>query len=470
MGNYWPNSVRKAGRKHSGVAYRNCLSVNPNYILGRTRLPVSGTSLDFFPPPLLILCLCRVTIQSYNDVYNLLFQRYLEKYYNFTSNGQQVFRSRISNPMAKKIREMQTFIGLQVTGEIDSNTLRAIQKPRCGNPDVGQFSFFSGQPKWQKKHPTYRILNYTPDMEKDNVDKVIAKAFKVWSRVTPLTFKKVPGYADIFISFHSGDFYPFDGPGETLAHACISMVLTLEEIMGVYNMMFLITHLGTNLFYVAVHEFGYSLGLFHSQDPNDDIAGIQYLYGNLESILKVLLKCFQRYRALKQICVFNRYFWRKHSQYRQIDLNLISEFWSFLPSRVDAVSENNEKDEAFLKKVSYYYIYQGDYLLPGYPKSIHSLGLPKDVTKIDAAVFSANEKKTYYFSLDRYWSYDENSKTMKRKPQRIQDGFPGISGKIDAVFHYNDVLYFLKRRNQYEFDPNTKRVTRILKADSWFSC
>uniref|UniRef100_A0A670Z3E7 Uncharacterized protein n=1 Tax=Pseudonaja textilis TaxID=8673 RepID=A0A670Z3E7_PSETE len=37
--------VRKAGRKHSGVAYRNCLSVNPYYILGRTRLPVSV----FFP-------------------------------------------------------------------------------------------------------------------------------------------------------------------------------------------------------------------------------------------------------------------------------------------------------------------------------------------------------------------------------------------------------------------------------------
>uniref|UniRef100_A0A8C6X374 Envelope protein n=1 Tax=Naja naja TaxID=35670 RepID=A0A8C6X374_NAJNA len=60
--NYWPNPVRKAGRKHSSVAYRNCLSVNPYYILGRTRLPVSGT----FFPPLLVLCLCGVTIQSYN--------------------------------------------------------------------------------------------------------------------------------------------------------------------------------------------------------------------------------------------------------------------------------------------------------------------------------------------------------------------------------------------------------------------
>uniref|UniRef100_A0A8C5REP2 Peroxisomal ATPase PEX1 n=1 Tax=Laticauda laticaudata TaxID=8630 RepID=A0A8C5REP2_LATLA len=40
----------KAGRKHSGIAYRNCLSVNPYYILGRTRLPVSGTSLQLLFP------------------------------------------------------------------------------------------------------------------------------------------------------------------------------------------------------------------------------------------------------------------------------------------------------------------------------------------------------------------------------------------------------------------------------------
>lgn len=37
---------------------------------------------------------------------------------------------------------------------------------------------------------------------------------------------------------------------------------------------------------------------------------------------------------------------------------------------------------------------------------------------------------------------------MNRSPQRIQDGFPGILGKIDAVFHYNgkeDLLEDLRR-------------------------
>ncbi|KAM6447278.1 stromelysin-1-like [Liasis olivaceus] len=447
-----------------------------------------------------------------------LIQKYLEKYYNFTSDGQKGFRGRISNPMTKKIREMQAFIGLEVTGDLDSNTLHAIKKPRCGNPDVGQFAFFAGQPKWQKKDLTYRILNYTPDMDKADVDKSIEKAFKVWSRVIPLTFNKVSGgNADILISFRSrehGDFSSFDGPGGTIAHAFAPGAGIGGDAHFDEDEFWSSGLEGSNLFYVAVHEFGHSLGLLHSQDPNavmfpvykdpeenqqtlsqDDIEGIQYLYGassnpsqdpveedeprkpsspekpTLPSACNPHLT-FDAVTSFRGEIMFfwNKYFWRKLPQYRQIDLNLISEFWSFLPSGVDAVSENNEKDETFLFKGNQFWAVKGDSVLPGYPKPIYSLGFPKDVTKIDAAVFNANEKKTYYFSSDRYWSYNENSQTMNKKPQRIQDGFPGIIGKVDAVFQHNDLLYFFKGTNQYEFDPNTRRVTRILTANSWFSC
>ncbi len=58
--------------------------------------------------------------------------------------------------------------------------------------------------KIQYSYPAfiYRILNYTPDLKKTDVDKAVRDAFNVWSKVTPLRFKKLhEGNADIMISF-----------------------------------------------------------------------------------------------------------------------------------------------------------------------------------------------------------------------------------------------------------------------------
>ncbi|NWI27556.1 MMP8 collagenase, partial [Sula dactylatra] len=141
-----------------------------------------------------------------------------------------------------------------------------------------------------------------------------------------------------------------------------------------------------NLFFVAVHEFGPSLGLFHSKDSNalmypvhrkfdpsvfplhqDNINGIQYVYDNsqLEST-KIKDSAKSKDPALPNICSPNltfdavtsfhggtiffkdKHFWRKHPAVRTADFNLISSFWPQLPPGVDAVYEIREKDETII--------------------------------------------------------------------------------------------------------------------------
>uniref|UniRef100_G1QKN0 72 kDa type IV collagenase n=1 Tax=Nomascus leucogenys TaxID=61853 RepID=G1QKN0_NOMLE len=112
------------------------------------------------------------------------------------------------------LKKMQKFFGLPQTGDLDQNTIETMRKPRCGNPDV---------PKWDKNQITYRIVGYTPDLDPETVDDAFARAFQVWSDVTPLRFSRIhDGEADIMINFgrwEHGDGYPFDGKDGLLAHA-----------------------------------------------------------------------------------------------------------------------------------------------------------------------------------------------------------------------------------------------------------
>ncbi|XP_031752233.1 collagenase 3-like [Xenopus tropicalis] len=207
-----------------------------------------------------------------------------------------------ANVFVEKIKEMQKFFRMTVSGKLDRDTLAMMKAPRCGMPDVSEYSKFPGNPRWKNTKLTYRIQNYTPDLPRQKVDEAIQRAFKLWSDVAPLTFRKLTsGTADIMIKFAKrshGDFDPFDGPHGVLAHAFapgngIGGDAHFDEDEKWTN-----SAAEYNLFLVAAHEFGHSLGLGHSRDPNalmyptyrywntgnfrlpqDDVKGIQSIYG-----------------------------------------------------------------------------------------------------------------------------------------------------------------------------------------------
>lgn len=202
------------------------------------------------------------------------------------------------------LMDFQEFNHLQVTGELDEATLDLMSRPRCGFPDMAEFTL-EGR-KWNKTNLTFGYNEFSPDLTQAQTRTAITQALNLWSAVTPLRFTEVPigNNPDIVIRFvagNHGDGSNFDGAGGVLAHgfypppnggALAGDAHFDEAETWSVN----IPPSGTDLVTVAAHEFGHTLGLAHSSVAgalmgafysgahrnleNDDIAGIRALYGS----------------------------------------------------------------------------------------------------------------------------------------------------------------------------------------------
>lgn len=168
---------------------------------------------------------------------------------------------------------VQNFVTF-TTGDLDDDTLELMSLSRCGVKDKVGFGSDSRSKRyalqgsrWKVKALTYRISKYPKRLNKQEVDKEIARAFNVWSEYTDLTFtakRTNPVHIEIrFEENEHGDGDPFDGPGNTLAHAYFP-VYGGDAHFDDSEQWTIGSSRGTNLFQVAAHEFGHSLGLSHS--------------------------------------------------------------------------------------------------------------------------------------------------------------------------------------------------------------
>ncbi|XP_029770527.1 interstitial collagenase [Suricata suricatta] len=432
-------------------------------------------------------------------------QKYLENYYNLKKDGEKIVKQKSQSTVVEKLKEMQKFFGLKVTGRPDADTLNVMKKARCGVPDVGQYVLTEGKPRWDRTDLTYRIENYTPDLPRAEVDDAIDKSFQLWSDASPLTFTKIfEGEADIMISFVRGDHRdnsPFDGPGGTLAHAFQPGPRLGGDTHFDEDEKWTSDFNDYNLHRVAAHEFGHSLGLAHSTDigalmyptyiytdevqlSQDDIDGIQAIYGPSPNPIpptgpQTPQPCdskltFDAVTTVRGELMFfiDRFYMRVNSYFPEVEQNFISIFWPSLPKGLEAAYEAAERDEIRFFKGDKYWAAQGQDVLQGYPKNIHrSFGFPRTVSSIDAAVSDEETGKTYFFVADKYWRYDEYKQSMDPDfPRMIEEDFPGIENKVDAVFQKDGFLYFFHGPRQFKFDPQTKRILSVDKANSWFNC
>ncbi|KAM6946461.1 collagenase 3 [Aplochiton taeniatus] len=430
-------------------------------------------------------------------------EKYLQRFYGLPAGLQRTQKS--ADSMQSSIREMQSFFKLKVTGNLDDSTMELMSMARCGVPDVREYNHFPRAPKWQNTTVTFRIVNYTPDLKKADVDRSIRNALHIWADVTPLTFRKIhEGIADIMISFGShehGDGNPFDGPNGLLAHAYAPGMGLGGDTHFDEDEHWSTDSEAYNLFLVAAHEFGHALGLSHSSSAGalmypiysyatgyplseDDIEGIQALYGPNPNPRKVKpkkdapVKCdpmlsFDAVTELRgETIIFkDRFYWRLHPQMQEPELTLIKTTWPLIPNKVDAAYENPEKDLVFIFSGIRMWALNGYNLVKGYPKYIHKLGLPKTVREIDAAVHIQDTGKTLLFAEEEYWSYDENTNTMDSGyPRSIEVDFPGIGEEVDAAAYHYGHLYFYNDHVQFDYSFNSKKVVGILRANSILSC
>ncbi|KAK1900361.1 Collagenase 3 [Dissostichus eleginoides] len=381
----------------------------------------------------------------------LLAENYLRRFYGLPTGLQG--RQKSSGTFQNKIKEMQRFFQLEVTGNLDDNTLELMNQPRCGVPDIGEYNHFPRNLKWPTNNVTFRIVNYTPDLPKADVDRAIRNALNVWSDVTPLTFKKLrEGIADIMISFGSlehGDYNPFDGPNGLLAHA-----------------------------YPPGQGMGGDTHFDEDENWTKDSSGPNPNQRKVKPKPDAPNKCdpglsFDAVTELRgETMIFkDRFYWRLHPQMPEPEQTLIKSTWPSIPNKVDAAYENPEKDIVIIFSGIRMWALQGYNLVDGYPKYIHKLGLPKDIRTIDAAVHIKDTGKTLLFTDEDYWSYDEAAGTMDSGyPRSIEQDFPGMDGEVDAAAFQYGYLYFYHENLQYEYSYTHRKVTRIMRTNSFLNC
>ncbi|KAJ8414647.1 hypothetical protein AAFF_G00038490 [Aldrovandia affinis] len=424
---------------------------------------------------------------------------YLQHYYNLKGAPLRR-RKRSDSALSSKLRDMQSFFGLNATGDLDSETLAVMRAPRCGVADVQEYTNQQGN-KWAKTVISYNIGQYTSDLPSETVDSEIESALNVWSKASPLKFVKSPSRkADILVDFATkahGDSYPFDGPRGTLAHAYgpgsgIGGDTHFDDAETWTN-----GSTGFNLFLVAVHETGTHKTCYlektpprstlsmakqlqqHQRLPGKTPAAPRNPFWFLPRRFPFLMqdKCnpnlaFDAVTSLGDTILFfrDRYMWIKYGQQCDIKEGPIHNFLPKIQSGIDAAYSIHRRSSAYLFKGTSFWTVRGSQVR-GRPKPIHRFGLPKQVKQIDAAVHVNTTGHTLIFIQDLYWRYNENRRAMEDSyPRNTSKDFPGIKIPVDAAVYKDGFIHFFHGPEVHKFDDSQKRIVEIDKVNSWLGC
>ncbi|XP_071511712.1 stromelysin-1-like [Diadema antillarum] len=421
-----------------------------------------------------------------------------------------------------KLAQLQRYLRVPTTGRLDDETIEAMRRPRCGmsDPEINEVleeedevvddtggrggrrrgrrrrpkRYAIAGDRWNKKMITYSVLSYPTSVwiPRRKVQDSVSRALQLWSDVTPLNFRMLDDYdeekADIYVSFSKyrhGDPYPFDGPDGTIAHAYLpnghfgdldgDVHFDDSELFSYDG------DSGYNLYKVAAHELGHSLGLEHSfkmgsimvpdysgfkgddhefKLGEDDIRAIQVLYGDPDGPQyrgNPRAECNKAFDAADVIDgvlhVFkDRRFWRIKKTGKLLSPahgEKTKRRFPRLPRKIDGIYQRKDGHIIALKG-HMHWMYKGKKLLPGYPRSVRTRNMPGHV---NAILHFKQYNKTYFFRSSYVWRYDERRQQVDAGfPTFTKDVFMGIQTPVDAVFQYKDKnTYFLQRKKYQRY-------------------
>ncbi|XP_015261861.1 PREDICTED: matrix metalloproteinase-25 [Gekko japonicus] len=443
-------------------------------------------------------------------------------------------RLQTQEELADAVRTMQRFAGLPMTGKLDSKTLEMMNQPRCSLPDIIGTSelmrrrrrrrrYALSDTVWKKKDLTWHIRSFplSSTLPHDHIRNLLFYAFRAWSNTSALTFREVHSEdADILVDFsrsYHDDAYPFDGPGGTLAHAFFPGEHPIsgdthfdDEETWIYDPENMAPGRGTDLFAVAVHEFGHALGLAHSSAqesimipyyqgpvglphqyrlPLDDAMGVEQIYGKRHPGFhpdddRPALpdptappipdfppyqptqhthppspdRCKAHFDAIANIRGEMFFFKQKHFWRMQPSRNLVSlepaqtlRFWNGLPhdfKAIDAVYERINDSQIVFFIGSYYWVFYETQVNPGYPRPVSDLGLPAN-TVVGAAFVWPHNGKTYLLEKNQYWRYDDQLGHVEPGYPKSVNLWEGVPTDLDDVTRWNDGNTYFFKGTQY---------------------
>ncbi|XP_067934183.1 matrix metalloproteinase-19-like isoform X1 [Watersipora subatra] len=331
--------------------------------------------------------------------------------------------------------------------------------------------------------------------------KAFNNAFKYWSDVADIDITESDtNLADIHISFETrdhGDGYAFDGRDGVLAHAFFPkdgrVHFDDEESWTVDSPK------GKNLELVAIHEFGHTLGLQHSEvwgavmSPyfqgnipdfelhEDDVKAITYLYGarpsarvvdNMNSPNTCKMKFDDIVRLPEQrYYVFRRqWVYKLNAQGAGVESGwpkLSKSLYEDFPNSADAITYSHLRHRLYAFKDNRVWRYYKKKLEQGFPAEIlkNSTSILSTFAWKDGLIYGLSARDVHRFDEDTFsWIWISS----------LRELFPDAPyGSEAAVWNHQDSLYLFKGSRFYNVDDNTNLTRKGYpqsKHALWLGC